>query len=92
MVILMHSMDVEYPDRPAERITSTFTSEGTAGNFTAMAISVGLPTALAVKHLLDGGLKLRGSRIPTEPEIYEPILVGLEQEGLEFRERVEIIG
>lgn len=92
IVILLHSLDVEYPDRPAERITSTFTSEGKAGGFTAMAISVGLPTALAVKHLLSGGMTLRGSQIPTEPEIYQPILVELEREGLKFEERVEVIG
>lgn len=92
LVILLHSMDVEYPDRPAERITSTFKSEGKAAGFTAMSVSVGLPTALAVRELLDGRLKLRGSRIPTEPEIYEPILAALEREGLKFEEKVERLG
>ena len=92
LVILLHSMDVEYPDRPAERVTSTFTSEGQAEGFTAMAISVGLPTALAVRLLLDGRLTLRGSQIPTDPEIYEPILKELEKEGLKFKEKVEVLG
>jgi saccharopine dehydrogenase-like NADP-dependent oxidoreductase len=89
LVILQHSMDVAYPDKPPERITSTFKSEGGAGGFTAMAAAVGLPTALAVGELLAGRLTLRGAVIPTEPEIYDPILAELNKAGLRFEERIE---
>ena len=76
MVVLVHELDVEYPDgdRAAERIRSTLVVEGEAGGFTAMSRTVGLPVAIAVKLLLRGELSLTGCLIPTHPSIYEPVL------------------
>ena len=90
MVVLVHELDVEYPgaSRTPERITSTLVARGEPGGFTAMAKTVGLPTALAVKLLLQGKLSLRGAQIPTHPSIYDPILAELESAGLVFEERV----
>ena len=90
MVVLVHALDVEYPgvSRAPERITSTLVARGEPGGFTAMAKTVGLPTALAVKLLLQGKLLLRGAQIPTHPSIYDPILAELESAGLVFEERV----
>ena len=53
-----------------------------------MAKTVGLPTALAVKLLLRGDLSLRGSQIPTDPSIFDPILAELESAGQVFEESV----
>ncbi|MHC4947100.1 MAG: saccharopine dehydrogenase C-terminal domain-containing protein [Planctomycetota bacterium] len=91
MVILIHKLTVEYPHdgRPPEEILSWLVAEGDPGGFTAMARTVGLPTALAVKLLLTGGISLTGAHIPTHPSIYEPILREARQEGLVFEERVE---
>ena len=91
IVVLLHEMDVEYPDqdRPGDRITSTLVAEGEAGGFTAMAKTVGLPAALAVKLVLSGELHLTGTHIPTHPSIYKPILAGIAEEGLVFKEKVE---
>ena len=88
MVVLVHELDVEFPDddRPAERIRSTLVLEGEDGGFTAMARSVGLPVVIAVKLLLDGELSLTGSLIPTHPAIYAPILRLVERAGLRFKE------
>jgi len=88
LVVLVHELDVEYPglSRGPERITSTLVARGEPGGFTAMAKTVGLPTALAVKLLLRGELSLRGSQIPTHPSIYDPILAELESAGLIFEE------
>jgi hypothetical protein len=88
MVVLVHELDVEFPDddRPAERIRSTLVLEGEDGGFTAMARSVGLPVVIAVKLLLDGELSLTGSLIPTHPSIYAPILRLVERAGLRFKE------
>jgi len=90
MVVIAHELDVEYPDvsRGPERITSTLVAYGEPDGFTAMAKTVGLPTALAVKLLLRGELSLRGAQIPTHPSIYEPILTELESAGLVFDETV----
>ncbi|MBK5097808.1 MAG: hypothetical protein JJE01_08495, partial [Gemmatimonadetes bacterium] len=71
-----------------ERLTSTMVTEGDAG-FTAMARTVGLPTALTVQLLLDGKLTLTGSLIPTHPAVYAPVLRALEDEGLVFTETRE---
>ena len=85
LVVLMHELDVEQPDHTQTRVTSTLVTEGDA-RFTAMARTVGLPTALTVRLLLDGELTLTGSLIPTHPAVYGPVLVALEQEGLVFTE------
>ncbi len=90
MVVIMHELDVEYPEgeRRLERITSTLVAEGDGNGFTAMARTVGLPTATAAKLLLGGELKLVGSQIPTHLSIYEPVLGEIAKAGLKFTEKV----
>ena len=90
LVVLKHELEVEYPgqDRAAETLISTMVVEGEPGGMTAMARTVGLPAALAVRMVLTGQLDLTGSHIPTHPSIYEPVLADLAQEGIGFTERV----
>jgi len=85
MVVLLHQLDVVGADGREERVTSTLVTEGDA-RFTAMARTVGLPTALATNLLLNGELTLTGSLIPTHPAVYRPVLEALESEGLAFSE------
>ncbi len=56
MVIIVHEMDVEYPrsDRASERQTYTMVEYGEPVRMSAMAKTVGLPTAIAVEMLLTG--------------------------------------
>ena len=89
LVLLVHELDVDYPDRRAERITSTFAVEGKAGGFTAMSRTVGLPVAIAARLKLRGDLALTGSLIPTHPSLYVPILAEIEAAGLRFAESRE---
>ena len=89
LVLLVHELDVEYPDRSGERITSTFAVEGEPGGFTAMSRTVGLPVAIAARLKLRGELSLTGSLIPTHPSLYEPILAEIEAAGLRFAESCE---
>jgi len=91
MVVVMHELDVEYGgvEKRRERRTSTLVAEGEENGFTAMAKTVGLPTALAAELLLQGNLELVGSHIPTHPSIYEPVLQGIAREGLVFIEKTE---
>jgi hypothetical protein len=54
-----------------------------------MAKTVGLPAAMGVELILSG--KLGGGRgviAPISRDIYEPILVGLEEEGIRFVEKM----
>jgi len=90
MVILLHEIEVEYPDLgTSERIRSTLVAKGEPGGFTAMAKTVGLPVAIAVKLLLRGELTLTGSLIPTHPSICVPILEEIDAAGLRFVETTE---
>jgi saccharopine dehydrogenase-like NADP-dependent oxidoreductase len=93
LVVLVHELVVDFPgqERPAERVTSTLVARGEAGGFTAMARTVGLPTAIVAERLLKGELPLAGCRIPTHPSIYEPVLRELGREGLRFTEKTEIL-
>jgi saccharopine dehydrogenase-like NADP-dependent oxidoreductase len=91
MVIIVHEMEVEYPneDRPAERQTFTLVEYGEPLEMSAMAKTVGLPAAIAVEMLFTGELDLTGCRLPTHPAICDPVLSRLRAEGLEFSEKVE---
>ncbi len=92
MVILLHEFEVDYPENgmKKEKITSTFVYYGDPGGETAMAKTVGLPAAIAIKRILNGELTLTGCYIPTTPEIYEPVCKELEEEfGIKFIEKVE---
>ncbi len=55
---------------------------------TAMSKTVGLPLGIAAKLILTGKIKLTGMHIPTVKEIYEPVLRELEENRIEFREKV----
>lgn len=87
MVILMHELEVDYPGREAERVTSTLVNYGDPGGFTAMAKSVGLPVVVATKLLLTGAIDLVGAHLPLHPSVYTPSLRELADEGLCFVER-----
>lgn len=91
MVVILHKIKVEYPDENnhAAEITSTFVEMGEKNNgFTAMAKTVGLPAAIAVKLILTGDLPMTGSYIPTHPAIYTPVMKELREAGFVFKEQV----
>ena len=88
MVILQHKIEVEYPNENnrRERILSTMIHYGEKAGFSSMAKSVGLPAAIVAKLLLLGKLPLTGCHIPTNQEIYNPVLNELAEEGFKFTE------
>lgn len=88
MVVLHHEFGVIYPaSGRSERILSTFIEYGEPGRFTAMAKSVGLTAALGVEWLLTVDSRPRGVLLPTQPQIYQPLLSKLERLGMGFKER-----
>jgi len=70
-------------------LTSSLAVTGDNDIHTAMAKTVGLPLAVAVKLFLTGKIKLTGMHIPTDRLIYEPVLAELEKYGIEFRGKLE---
>ncbi|MFC2084473.1 saccharopine dehydrogenase C-terminal domain-containing protein [Bacteroidota bacterium] len=93
MVALVHEIKSTYPDRSneIEQIISTFTEFGEPGGFTAIAKTVGLPAAIAAKLLLRNELIITGCHIPTHHTIYTRVLEELKKEGMEFKEKTQII-
>jgi len=51
-----------------------------------MAATVGLPLGIAAFLILEGKIRLRGLHIPILPEIYEPVLRELAEQGVRFKE------
>lgn len=91
MVTIFHEMEVEFPgaDRPAERQVTSMVEYGVPTEMSAMAKTVGLPTAVAVELILSGEIELRGCLLPTHPVICDSVLSRLRAEGLVFKERIE---
>jgi len=105
MVILVHEFVAVYPDQGTpipgpspsqgeggrEVITSTLIDFGAPGGDTSMARTVGLPAAIGAQLILEGEIKLTGAHIPVLPEVYEPVLGGLEELGIACVERTDIV-
>lgn len=103
MVILTHEI-VAVPNEPSPDLaapsskgeeeevhTSTLVTYGTpVKGISAMARTVGLPVAFAALAIADGRVSTRGVYGPSLPEIYEPVLAGLEEAGIGFVENVKL--
>ncbi|XP_065907187.1 alpha-aminoadipic semialdehyde synthase, mitochondrial-like [Dysidea avara] len=74
VAIIYNVIDVEWPDKSKERKTVTFVDYGDIGGFTAMDKTVGFPTGIAAKMILEGRIPRKGIVLPVTKDIYEPIL------------------
>lgn len=90
MVIMQHIFEYVLEGRQ-HRLTSTLVAKGDDSVHTAMARLVGWPAGIFARRLLVGAPAPVGVRIPTDPEVYEPVMVDLEALGVRFEEeKVEI--
>ncbi|UOQ70617.1 saccharopine dehydrogenase C-terminal domain-containing protein [Hymenobacter cellulosilyticus] len=86
MIVMQHTLDYNLGGVP-HRWESSLVVLGDDAVHTAMAKTVGLPVAMAVRRLAAGLVKQRGVVIPTEPSLYEPILDELAADyGIRFEE------
>ena len=88
MIVMQHQF--EYITKAEGRkgsIVSSLVVKGEDSVHTAMAKTVGLPVAIAVKLILQGKIGLKGVVIPTVAEIYSPVLKELEMSGIIFKEK-----
>lgn len=83
LIILVHHFDASYPDGRTEHLTSTLIAFGETDGHSAMARTVSLPAAIAVDLILRGEITATGVQIPVTPDLYEPILAGLKELGIE---------
>jgi len=73
MIVMMH--EIKFRVQNSESIVkSLLVVKGEDSVRTAMAKTVGLPLGIATKLILNGAIKLKGLHIPTQKEIYEPVL------------------
>lgn len=91
MIIMQHEFKF-MTDGIEKMIVSAMAVIGKDQNDTAMAITVGLPLAIATKMLLTGKFQHTGVKLPTEKDMYEPILSELETFGISFDENEYMIG
>ncbi|CAM2006990.1 saccharopine dehydrogenase C-terminal domain-containing protein [Acanthopleuribacter pedis] len=81
LVVLHHEFIVE-KDGKRERWTSSLVQEGIpAEQKTAMALTVGIPTAISAHLVLQEQFPQRGVLIPIAREIYQPILAEMGRLG-----------
>ena len=85
MIVMLHEIEYELGDKKHE-IKSSLIVKGEDELKTAMAKTVGLPLGIATKLILQDKIKLTGLHIPVVPEIYEPVLKELEENGIVFNE------
>lgn len=86
MIVMQHQFEYEL-NGAHKKLNSSLVVIGDNEVHTAMAKTVGLPLAIAIKNFLTGGFKLYGVQIPILKEIYEPMLTELESIGITFVEK-----
>jgi saccharopine dehydrogenase-like NADP-dependent oxidoreductase len=88
MLVMCHLFDYAL-DGKHFRMQSSMVLEGENNRYTAMSATVGLPMAIAVKHILNDSWKQRGVILPIHQEIYEPILEELIKFNIQFTEQIK---
>jgi saccharopine dehydrogenase-like NADP-dependent oxidoreductase len=89
MVVMWHKFT--YRDKNTGnpmQLTSSLVVAGENDIHTAMAKTVGLPLAVAVKLFFNGKMNLTGMHIPTDRLIYKPVLAELTKHGIVFNEKL----
>jgi len=88
MIVMLHEIEYSVGSQKSA-INSSLVVKGEDGLRTAMAKTVGLPLGIAAKFILNGTINLTGLHIPTNKEIYEPVLKELEEHGIKFHEETK---
>ncbi len=88
MIALQHKFEIEYENK-CEYLSSTLIVKGDPNGYSTMAKTVGYPVAIAAQLVLDGEIDDKGVHIPVLRHFYEPILDGLEEEGIQCIEKPE---
>ncbi|PVD30329.1 hypothetical protein C0Q70_09593 [Pomacea canaliculata] len=88
MVIMVHELQSEFPQQSdsaqqqQEVTTVSLLEYGDIDGHSAMAKTVGYPSALAVEMILNGEIHTKGVIIPTMEDVYKPVLSRLQQLGI----------
>ena len=86
LVLMQHEFEYETPEGGKRKLLSTLAQKGENATRTAMTNLVGWPLGAFVKRFMHGEVSARGVLVPTQKEIYEPILKELADRGVVFQE------
>jgi saccharopine dehydrogenase-like NADP-dependent oxidoreductase len=90
MVAMQHVLLASFPDGKREVRKSYLLDFGTPATNTAIARTVALPAAIAVKLILSGAIRTKGVLRPVLPEIYNPVLDELKSLEIEIKEESDL--
>ena len=90
MIVMQHLFDYNLKNTNYH-LKSSLVLRGKDQVHTAMSMTVGLPVAIATELILNGEITLTGVRIPTDKEIYLPILERLKEFNIDFIEEEFIV-
>ena len=85
MIVMLHEIEYTLHGK-THAVESSLVVKGENSLRTAMAKTVGLPLGIAAKLILSNKIKLTGLHIPTQKDLYEPVLQELANAGVRFRE------
>lgn len=85
LIVMLHEIDYSVNGTDST-VCSLLVITGDNNLNTAMAKAVGLPLGIAAKLILEGKITETGLHIPIIPSIYEPVLIELKRQGIEFKE------
>lgn len=83
MILMQHQVDYEKGGKHFKQY-ATLVCIGQDTVHTAMALTVGLPVAIAARLILEGKYRASGVKMPIEKAMYEPVLNELAEFGISF--------
>ncbi|XP_034033204.1 alpha-aminoadipic semialdehyde synthase, mitochondrial isoform X1 [Thalassophryne amazonica] len=83
MIVLRTEIGLRHPTGELETKNISLVVYGDPDGFSAMAKTVGCPTAIVARMVLDGEIRTKGVMVPMTKEVYGPVLAELKREGLQ---------
>ncbi|XP_053572646.1 alpha-aminoadipic semialdehyde synthase, mitochondrial [Bombina bombina] len=87
MIVMRNDVGIRHPSGHLESKNISLVVYGDVNGYTAMAKTVGYPTAIAAKMVLDGEIDSKGLVIPLTKNIYGPILERVKEEGIFYNSK-----
>ncbi|RLW06379.1 hypothetical protein DV515_00004391, partial [Chloebia gouldiae] len=90
MIVMRNEISLRHPSGHLEDKCIDLVVYGDNKGYSAMAKTVGYPTAIAAKMVLDGEITAKGMVVPLTKNVYGPILERVQAEGIMYSTRSTI--
>uniref|UniRef100_A0A2D4HX81 Alpha-aminoadipic semialdehyde synthase, mitochondrial n=2 Tax=Micrurus lemniscatus lemniscatus TaxID=129467 RepID=A0A2D4HX81_MICLE len=84
MIVMRNEIGIRHPSGHLEDKYINLVVYGDDNGYSAMAKTVGYPTAIAAKMILEGEINRKGMIVPLTKDIYGPILKHIQAEGIAY--------